>query len=224
VFIPTMAIFLLSITVQHLVWERWVVPLLPLLAIVEAYLANALADQLIQQFNISRTTYVVATAAITLLLALPPIMTGNAQAAERATDTRSLATAWARTHVPPDSSVTIEYLGFDILSQPWRILFPAGDKGCVDVRRNLAGHIEISTIDHSTMEEDGGDWRHGCHWGLGECLTAAAALLRRKARTRSTAAVEGAPPRKTTRHKLAMFFLSLNRSRARAGRPPGAGG
>ena len=147
VLIPTMAIFLLSITVQHLVWERWVVPLLPLLAIVEAYLANALADQLIQQFNISRTTYVVATAAITLLLALPPIMTGNAQAAERATDTRSLATAWARTHVPPDSSVTIEYLGFDILSQPWRILFPAGDKGCVDVRRNLAGHIEISTID-----------------------------------------------------------------------------
>ena len=33
-----------------------------------------------------------------------------------------------------------------------------------------------------------------------------------------------APLRKTTRHKLAMFFLSLNRSRARAGRPPGAGG
>jgi hypothetical protein len=32
------------------------------------------------------------------------------------------------------------------------------------------------------------------------------------------------PPRKTTRHKLAMFFLMGGRSTCRTGRPPGAGG
>jgi len=82
--------------------------------------------------------------------------------------------------------------------------------------------IEISTIDHSTMEEDGGDWRHGCHGGLGECLTAAAALLRRKARTRSTAAVEGAPLRKTTRHKLAGGILELGSREGRWGAGDGS--
>lgn len=147
VLVPTMGIFLLSISVQHLVWERWVVPLLPLLAIVEAYLAVALVDQLIRKAESHSVVAMVGITAIAVALALPPILTGNAQAAERSTDTRSLATAWARIHIPPRSSVVIEYLGFDILSQPWLILFPAGDKGCVDVRRNLAGHIEISTID-----------------------------------------------------------------------------
>lgn len=147
ILLPTILLFLLSIIVQHLIWERWVVPLLPLLAIAGAYMASTLADWLTRKFSrrpVLRGAIVVAVAAA---LTLPPILTGNAQARERDLDTRSLATAWAVRHISAGKSVAIEYLAFDILPQPWKILFPAGERGCVDVRPNLAGHIQLSTID-----------------------------------------------------------------------------
>jgi hypothetical protein len=43
-------------------------------------------------------------------------------------------------------SVLIEHFGFDLLSQPWHMLFPFGDVGCVDPRRALDGKIDHHTI------------------------------------------------------------------------------
>jgi len=144
---PVLAVFLLSIVVQHLVWERWVVPLLPLLAIAEAHIALSIYDWLHHRLDQHRLAQGAVIVLLAFALALPPIMTGNVQAKERLSDTRGLATAWAKHHIPAGSSVAVEYLAFDILPQPWRLFYPGGDRGCIDARRNLASQIQVNTVD-----------------------------------------------------------------------------
>lgn len=143
----TAAALLCSISVQHLIWERWVVPSLPLLTIAAAYATWWLIGW-VRAWRPALAT----PAALSLFAAvgLPPLLTANAQAAERATDTRRLATAWARAHIPAGSVVGIEYLAFDVLSAPWRFIYPAGDRGCIDVRANLTGQVTVAKV---------GQWR-----------------------------------------------------------------
>lgn len=144
VVVPTIVAFLVSISAQGLIWERWVVPVLPLLTIAAAYAAVRAADA--TRAWLPRLA-APAAIALGLLVALPPLRTADAQAAERAIDTRRLATAWALRHIPAGSTVGIEYLAFDVIDAPWRFLYPAGDRGCVDVRANLKGQVTVARVD-----------------------------------------------------------------------------
>ena len=143
VILPTIAAFSLSISAQHLVWERWVVPLLPLLTIATAAGAVMLANY-VRQFY-PRYFAPLALVGIVLLI-VPPIRVTEAQAAERANDTRRLATAWAGAHIPAGSAVTFEYLALDVLPRDWRFLFPMGVSGCLDGRALLTGQVTVARV------------------------------------------------------------------------------
>ena len=136
-------VFFVSITIQNLIWERWVVPLLPLLTIALAYATVSFVDKVRKHFPLFKLP---AAIAITLLVAVPPLRVANAQAVERAVDTRRLATAWAMQHIPPGNTVAIEYLAFDALSAPWRFLYPGGNRGCFDPRTFVTRQITVSTV------------------------------------------------------------------------------
>ena len=135
--------FFVSITIQNLIWERWVVPLLPLLTIGLAYATVALVDKVRTQAPRFKLPVAIA---LTLLVAVPPLRVANAQAAERAVDTRRLATAWAMQHIPAGNTVAIEYLAFDALSAPWHFLYPGGNRGCFDPRTFVTRQITVSTV------------------------------------------------------------------------------
>jgi hypothetical protein len=145
VVVPVFAAFLLMISVQALVWERWAVPLLPLLTIAAAVGLVGAGEWARARFGTTaqRSAIVAGLAAV----AIPLLLTGRAQARERDTDTRLLAGAWAKRHIPPGSTVVVEHAAFDILGQPWRFLYPMGSVGCVDVRAALGGKIAYSTVD-----------------------------------------------------------------------------
>ena len=143
VLFPVTLVFLVSISAQHLIWERWTVPLLPLLTIATAYGAVCLVD--VVRANAPKLIVPVSLA-ITLFVALAPLKVGDAQARERRTDTRRQATRWAARNIPAGSTVAIEYLAFDVLDAPWTFLYPAGDKGCVDVRANLSKQVTVKRI------------------------------------------------------------------------------
>ena len=144
VLVPAAGAIFLSLLVQHLVWERWIVPLIPLFSIAAAAGAIGLFDAL--RRRAARLAPVMAALGLVALF-VPPLWVADVQARERQVDTRRLATAWAVRHFAPDSTVAVEYLAFDALRQPWRFLYPAGDRGCVDVRANLSGQISVHTID-----------------------------------------------------------------------------
>lgn len=139
----TIGVFFVSIAVQNLIWERWVVPLLPLLTIALAYATVSLVDKVRKHFPLFKLPVAIA---IALLVAVPPLRVADAQAVERAVDTRRLATAWARQHIPPGNTIAIEYLAFDVLSAPWRFLYPGGNRGCFDPRTFVTRQITVSTV------------------------------------------------------------------------------
>ena len=123
------------------------VPLLPFAAIAAARAFCGLADLLPPAWG----KRFALPAALALLLA-PMLATARTEATERRHDTRQIASAWLRDHVPADSSVLIEHGGFDLLAGPWKLLFPMGSAGCVDVDDMLAGRMRYSEVE---------DRRHG---------------------------------------------------------------
>ncbi len=77
---------------------------------------------------------------------LPLLASVGARATERVNDTRRLSTLWLREHVPPGSRVLSEYLALDLLNKGWRMKFPIGDGGCVDVDANVNAKIDYAKI------------------------------------------------------------------------------
>lgn len=141
VVLPFCLTFLLVIAVQSLRWERWIVPLLPFAALAAARALCALAD-----LAPARRAPAALPAALLLLL-IPMIVTDRIEAAERRNDTRQLASAWLREHAPPGSRILIEHPAFDLLGDPWQLLFPMGSAGCVDVHDLLAGRVSQSDVE-----------------------------------------------------------------------------
>jgi hypothetical protein len=142
VILPFCLIFLLVIAAQSLRWERWIVPLLPFIALAAARALCGLAHLLP-----ARRAQAVLPAAL-LLLIIPMIGTARIEAAERRHDTRQIASAWLRDHAPPGSRILIEHPAFDLLGEPWKLLFPMGSAGCVDVHDMLAGRIRQSEVEN----------------------------------------------------------------------------
>jgi hypothetical protein len=142
--LPVAIGFAVVLVSQHLVWDRWALPLLPILAIGIGTASSALSMQ-VRRFG--ERERCLALAAIAALVACPLAAAAYDEGVARAHDTRQAATAWARTHIPAGSTVLIEQFSFDLQDAPWQILFPMGDAGCVDAKAMLAGKIDYATIE-----------------------------------------------------------------------------
>ncbi len=127
--LPFAALFLIALAAQSLVWERWFVPLLPVIAILITSGIKRLATR-------SRPAAILLTAALTLWSIHTTIQHLN----DRADDPRQRATAWLLAHAQPNRTILVESAAFDLLSYKGRLLFPLGSDGCVDVRAILASH------------------------------------------------------------------------------------
>lgn len=160
------------ICAQRLVWDRWVVPLIPLMAILAAALLMALAHAVGRRLRGSGARVVGGLVmALGLVGAVVPMSLADmAQARGRKNDTRQRASVWATAHIPAGATVMIEHFGFDLYPRPWRILFPVGLAGCVDARALLRGGAEYKAIDtaragHSNIDYGTlpADRRASCH-------------------------------------------------------------
>lgn len=143
--LPVLVAHILIICLHGLRWERWVLPVLPLLALA-AGLAGAAGIRMAQARWPSGRAGVLAGA---LMCTAPILLIPSAwtKAAARTNDTRQAATRWAATHVPPGSVVMIEHFAFDVVSQPWTVIFPMGDAGCIDAKAMLDGKTDYREIE-----------------------------------------------------------------------------
>ncbi|WP_448664693.1 ArnT family glycosyltransferase [Sphingomonas sp. CJ20] len=141
---PGALAFLIVIGAQALLWERWIVPLLPFVALAAAVGLCGVADAVRARLG-RRLSGVEALAAIVLLL--PMLAAARSGAVERAVDTRQVASAWVRAHVPPGHGILVEHAAFDLLGGPWRFRFPLGAAGCVDARDILSTRIRYSRVE-----------------------------------------------------------------------------
>lgn len=142
--LPVFALFFVMISAQALVWERWLIPLLPLLSICSAVALSALVD--VATAWRGRRIGLAIGGLVASTIVLPVMANVRSASRERTTDTRTLATTWAKTRIAPGSTVTVEHGAFDILGQPWRFLFPMGTLGCIDVRAALNGQVPYASV------------------------------------------------------------------------------
>lgn len=146
IILPVLATFVALLTAQHIVWERWIIPLVPLAALLAAAAVSALARK-VEGGDPARGGLVCAIVAA--LLAVPLGATAVREAQARGNDTRQVASAWGAVHIPAGSTVFIEHFGFDLYPQPWKVLFPMGEAGCVDARALLAGKFDNAVIERA---------------------------------------------------------------------------
>ena len=142
--LPAALLFLVLIASQAQIWSRWITPILPLFAIAAA-LATVSAGRWLAER--AAPQWRVAVVPLVASLALLPSLAGAVEGArERANDTRAQASAWAIAHIPAGSTVVVEQLALDLRPQPWRILFPIGEVGCIDGRQILKGGVKLEKV------------------------------------------------------------------------------
>lgn len=144
VLLPVLLGFIVVLAAQRLVWDRWALPLLPLMAIAIGAATSWITNRATARGSWAQR---LAPAAVLAGVAFPLAAASLDRTAARAQDTRQAASAWALANIPPGSTVLIEQFAFDLQGAPWRILFPMGDAGCVDAKAMLAGKIDYATIE-----------------------------------------------------------------------------
>lgn len=142
--LPGICAFAVLISIQSLRWERWLVPLLPFVAIMAGYAVHVLADMARARTGRPLQLAELFAGLLLILPMLPPV---EDRAAARANDTRQLASAWIRAHVPSDASIVVEHAALDLIDGPWKLLFPLGSAGCVDARAMLTGRIRYAEVE-----------------------------------------------------------------------------
>lgn len=145
ILLPVTGFFFVILISQHIVWSRWALPLLPILAIVTGHAAIFLYDR-IAALLVVRWRSALATLMI-LLLGIPLLNTDIARGRERLYDTRQEATHWLKVHAPRGSRVMIEQFSFDLVGKGYDLIFPVGDSGCLSVGKALSGRISMSKVD-----------------------------------------------------------------------------
>lgn len=140
---PVLAAFVLLICVQNLVWERWLVPVLPFFALGLAWGMTRAAAVMTGRLPAGRAGAWLAAG----ILILPMLGDSMARKAERAHDTRQIASQWLRAHAPPGSTIMVEHAALDLLNGPWKLVFPLGSAGCVDARAALSGRLSVPDVD-----------------------------------------------------------------------------
>jgi hypothetical protein len=142
--LPGPLLFLMVICGQSLVWERWVVPLLPFIALALAYALRTASDLFARVVGGHGRAFEAVMAAF---LSVAMLQSAWTSVAVRQNDTRQMATSWVRANVPPGSTILVEHAAFDLFRGPWQLRFPIGSAGCVDVRAALGGHIRYSRVE-----------------------------------------------------------------------------
>lgn len=150
--LPVAAGFILVTITQALVWERWMLSLVPLFAIVAALAAVRLIDA------VPRPARTAAGALLAAAVLTPLIYRSTAHAEERTHDTRQAAAIWVKSHVPAGKTILVEHFAFELLSGPWEFRFPMGDAGCVDVKSMLSGRIGYAAIQSSRGQRSNVDY------------------------------------------------------------------
>lgn len=138
-----LAASLVLIATRPLIWERWLVPLVPMTALFAAIGVVALLDRLRRPVPDRR---VPALALVAAVATLQPLWATATAARMRLNDTRDRANAWLFANVPRTATITLEHLDFALLTGGWSFRFPLGDAGCVDARRALAGRIDYRGV------------------------------------------------------------------------------
>lgn len=167
VILPVSTCLFVVFCAQNLVWDRWALPLMPLLSCV-AGLALVRIGALLQS-HLRAPAAIALSCCVVAITLLGPLRQTLSNAQERLHDTRQLASAWAISHIPAGSTVMVEHFAFDLLSQPWQFLFPMGEAGCQNARARLQGKIKYkqigsaragrSNVDYGTMPPE---QRHTC--------------------------------------------------------------
>jgi len=148
--LPTPLVLLAVICGQSLLWERWIVPLLPFAALLAAHALVTLANGLRMRIGSRRErggAMPWLEPLALLVLIVPMVRAELVRGHERAHDTRQIAAAWVRDHVPAGSTILVEHAAFDLLQGPWTLRFPLGAMGCVDPRAALSGQIGYSKVE-----------------------------------------------------------------------------
>jgi len=97
--LPCATVSFVIICANTLIWERWLVPLLPFVAIFEAWALLSLANWLRGATSKRTASFIVAAACAILLI--PGLATTRLNANERTNDTRTLAAQWVLHHTSP---------------------------------------------------------------------------------------------------------------------------
>jgi hypothetical protein len=158
VLLPFLTVHFLIICQHDLRWERWVVPILPILALAFGMAAARILAAVQTRPRFARG---FATAALIIIpLSLVPATIGEAQA--RMNDTRQQATQWLDARAAPTASIMIESFAFDMVHRAPTVSFPLGDIGCVNAQAMIDGRIDYALVegarkgrskfDYGTME------------------------------------------------------------------------
>lgn len=145
VILPVLLGFLLMLFSQRLVWARWILPLLPILAIAVGMALAALFNVL--QRLMARNWAIVVTVATAGMVVAPLTYASLADGRERMNDTRQMASKWLMNNVPPGKVVLIEHFGFDLIKAPYQFRWPVGAAGCIDPLTLVRGKASYQVIE-----------------------------------------------------------------------------
>lgn len=141
ILLPFLAVQLVVLASQNLVWERWVLPMLPILALAVAHAAVALFEWAGRHWPKWIAAMVGAVIGITTGTMMA--VHAYAEAEQRLNDTRQLATQLVLQQAKSGDTVLIEHFGFDLMVSGLRILWPVATAGCLDARTLLGGQISL---------------------------------------------------------------------------------
>lgn len=137
------AMFVLASS-QNIVWERWILATVPLLAMLVAVALLRVAALANVRFKFPAAP--LAAGVLLVATLIPLQFAAIADGRERMNDTRLLASAWLRANAAPQSTILVEHFAFDLVESEFDYVFPLGTLGCKDVRRLLDGRIDNSLI------------------------------------------------------------------------------
>lgn len=144
--VPAFLAILIATCAQSLRWERWIIPLLPFLTLAAAIALAAIGDAIRGQL---RRKLVWFESMAALLVAVPMLVAALGDIEARTHDTRQVAAAWVRAHVPSGGTILVEHAAFDLQQGGWRVRFPLGSAGCLDAAAVISGKIKGSQIESS---------------------------------------------------------------------------
>jgi hypothetical protein len=137
------AMFVLASS-QNIVWERWILATVPLLAMLVALALVRIAALAGARLKIPAVP--LAAGALLAATLVPLLLAALADGRERTNDTRLLASAWLRANAVPGSTILVEHFALDLVESEFDFVFPLGTLGCQDARRLLDGRIDNSLI------------------------------------------------------------------------------
>ena len=142
--VPAALAFLVLLAAQNLIWSRWILPLLPMLALLAAAGGVAVIRAIKSRVRNSARGSVRPVIAAALLF--PSAAGAWGAMNERANDTRDQAAAWAVQNFPAGSTVVLEHLQLGLRDQPWTFLFPLGASGCLDGKKLLSAKVKYDDV------------------------------------------------------------------------------